>query len=242
VQARWTGRRPPELIVYDASHPCPYLEGRDARLPMRLPTRALAPEELDLRLEEGDRRHGPFLYRPSCASCRACEAIRIDAQEFEFSASHRRVLRKGDRALSIEVGDPVADEERVALYELHKRGRDLSSPGSETLDVKGYEGFLVDRCVRSFELRFLYEGRLVAVAVSDRGAIALSAVYCFWDPSLSALSLGTYSILKHIELTRIWKMRYVYLGLYIAENEHMRYKARFVPHERLIDGAWKRFE
>ena len=208
---------------------------------MRLPTRALTPEELDQRLDEGDRRHGPFLYRPSCPGCRACEAIRIDVNDFALSASHRRVLRKGDRALTVELGDPVADDERLALYEKHKRERDLVSGSGEPLDLKGYEGFLVDRCVRSFELRYRFEEKLVAVAVTDQGADSLSAVYCLWDPSYSHLSVGTYSVLKQIELTRQWGMRHLYLGLFISTNEHMKYKARFVPHERLIDGTWQRY-
>lgn len=210
-------------------------------MPMRLPTRAISPDELDQRLAEGDRRHGPFLYRPSCSSCRACEAIRLDVREFALSRTHKRVLKKGDREIETEMGEPLADDERLALYEKHKRGRDLVSGSGDTLDLPGYQGFLVDRCVPAFELRFRHRGALAGVAVSDRGKAGLSAVYCFWDPELSHLSLGTYSILKHLELLERWKMRYLYLGLYVAGNEHMSYKARFLPHERLIDGRWQRF-
>jgi arginine-tRNA-protein transferase len=39
----------------------------------------------------------------------------------------------------------------------------------------------------------------------------------------------------------MWGLRYLYLGLYIAESLHMRYKARFVPHQRLLDGKWLEF-
>jgi arginyl-tRNA--protein-N-Asp/Glu arginylyltransferase len=241
VRARWNGREPPELVVYDASHPCPYLDGREARMPMRLPTRAVTPAELDLRLAEGDRRHGPFLYRPTCPECRACEALRIDADDFELSRTHKRVLKRGDRELTMELRDPVADEERLALYEEHKRGRDLVSGSGDTLDLKGYQGFLVDRSVPSFEIAYRHEGKLVGVAVSDRGQLGLSAVYCFWDPSVPHLSIGTYSILKHLELVRRWGMRYLYLGLYVDGNAHMAYKARYLPHERLIAGRWQRF-
>lgn len=242
VQPRWTDRWPRELVVYDSPHPCPYIDGRQARLPMRLPSRALTPPELDARLAEGDRRHGPFLYRPRCPSCAACEAIRIPVRDFAFRKSHRRVLNRGDRTLRVEIGDPVADERRLALYDAHKRGRDLVSGSGEPLDLKGYEGFLVDRCVQSFELRYHLGDELIGVAVTDRGERALSAVYCFWDPAYAKLSLGTYSILKHVELGREWGVEHVYLGLYVGDNDHMRYKARFRPHERLVGGRWQRFE
>jgi arginine-tRNA-protein transferase len=79
------------------------------------------------------------------------------------------------------------------------------------------------------------------VALVDRAEDALSAVYCYYDPTYGSLSLGTYSILKQIELCRSWGLRYLYLGLYIAGSEHMRYKARFLPHERLLDGRWTEF-
>jgi arginyl-tRNA--protein-N-Asp/Glu arginylyltransferase len=242
VNPRWNRGSPPELVVYDAVHPCPYLDGRNARMPMRLPARALTPEEHDQRLAEGDRRHGPFLYRPTCAACKACEAIRLDLSEFQLSRTHRRVLKRGDRELEVELGEPIADDERLALYENHKIGRDLVGASGETLDLKGYEGFLVDRCVSAFELRYRHRGALIGVAITDRGKEALSAVYCCWDPTYSHLSVGTYSILKQLELCRMWGMRYLYLGLYVAGNDAMAYKARYLPHERLIDGRWQRFE
>lgn len=234
---------PRELLVYNDEQPCPYFRGRRARLPLRLPVRALRPAELDARLAEGDRRYGPLLYRPACSGCAACEAIRIPIADFRFSGSHRRVLRKGDRAFAVELGEPTADAERVALYHLHKRGRNLLAADlEEELDLKGYRSFLVDRCSPAFELRIRHQDRLVGVSVTDRGADSLSAVYSLWDPDFSRLSVGTFAILKHIELARAWGLRYLYLGLYIEQNAHMNYKARFLPHERLVRGRWQVFE
>ncbi len=228
--------------MHDAPHRCPYLPDRDATLPMRLPARALGPEELDARLAEGDRRHGPFLYRPSCAPCVACEAIRLPVQELTSRRAHRRILARGDAVFRVELGPPLVDAARLELYEKHKRERDLVADSGARLDARGYRGFLVDSCAETYELRF-YDGKtLAAVAVLDRGARAMSAVYCLWDPAYARLSLGTYSILKHVELCRRWDLTHLYLGLYIEDNPHMSYKARFRPHERRIAGAWIRFD
>lgn len=242
MEPRWTTRQPKELIVHDAPYACPYLPGREARLPMRLPSRVLDAAELDARLAEGDRRHGPFLYRPSCETCKECEAIRIPARELRSRRSHRRVLAKGDRVFRIELGPPIVDEARLALYAKHKSERNLVTGTVGALDRRGYESFLVDRRTPAFEMRYWDGDHLAAVAIVDRGETALSAVYCLWDPAYSNVSLGTYSILTQLELCRRLGMRYLYLGLYIAGNRHMSYKDRFRPNERLIDGRWRRFE
>jgi arginine-tRNA-protein transferase len=93
-------------------------------------------------------------------------------------------------------------------------------------------------CCESLEIRYTVDGHLVAIALADRSSNALSAVYCFYDPAYEELGLGTYSILKQLELCRTWGLRHLYLGLYIGDCERMRYKARFIPHERLLDGRW----
>ncbi|RYZ10356.1 MAG: arginyltransferase [Myxococcales bacterium] len=230
--------QPPELVVHDELQPCPYLEGRLSRLPLRIPARSLSRDELEVRLSRGDRRQGLFLYRPACPGCVACEPIRLDLQSFRPNRSQRRTLARGDRELTLELGEPVADLERVALYNRHKALRGLSA-GQGEVDVRSYREFLAMTCCDTLELRYRLGGKLVGVAIADRSDEALSAVYCYYDPSYERLGLGTYSILKQLELCQSWGLRYLYLGLYIAESLHMRYKARFLPHQRLLDGAWQ---
>jgi arginine-tRNA-protein transferase len=232
---------PPELVVYDEPQACPYLPERVARLPLRIPSRPLTRVELETRLASGDRRQGIFLYHTSCPSCAACEPIRIRVRDFLPGRTQRRTLARGDARLSVELGPPLADELRVALYNRHKELRGLGV-GRAPIDIDGYREFLVLSSCESFELRYLLGSELVGVAIVDRAEDALSAVYCYYDPSYESLSLGTYSILKQIELCRHWGLEYLYLGLYIGESAHMRYKAGFVPHERLLDGRWTRFD
>ena len=235
------GREPAELIVHDSAEPCPYLPGQQARMPLRMPTSRLSPEQLDQRLARGDRRSGMYLYHTACPRCRACEPIRIPIDRFMPSQTQRRVQRRGDRLLNVQLGPARADAERVRLLNAHRLARGLDQH-REQLDTDQYESFLVDSCCETFELRYECDGALVAVAVTDRGAMSLSAVYCCFDPAYSHLSLGTYSVLKQLELCRTWKLEYLYLGLYIAQSAHMSYKARFRPHERLVDGAWRSFD
>jgi len=229
---------PPEIVVYDEPHDCPYVAGRTAVLPLRVPSRRLAGDELDERLAAGDRRQGMFLYRTACPSCRACEPIRLDVRRFEANRSQRRALARGNRLLRVEMGPPLLDERRVALYNRHKQLRGL---GDQEIDLAGYRQFLVMTCCDSFELRYSMGGELVGVALVDRAESALSAVYCFYDPDLEQLGIGTYSILKQVELCKSLGLAHLYLGLYIGDCERMRYKARFVPHERLLEGRWVPF-
>ena len=176
---------------------------------------ATLPHEFDARLSEGDRRHGALLYRPSCDACNACEAIRIDVGEFEFSASHRRIWRRAERELRVHVGEPRADAVALRLYDQHRFGRGLARPGAAPMDSASYERFLVEACCDSYEMRFFFGDTPIAIAIVDQGETALSAVYCHYDPAFSKYSVGTYSILKQIDEARSAGRRYLYLGLYI---------------------------
>jgi arginine-tRNA-protein transferase len=232
---------PPELVVYDRTQRCPYLPDRIARLPLRLPARPLSGKELDERLEAGDRRQGLVLYRTACPACRACEPIRIDVDDFNPTRAQRRVLKRCEETLDVQVGPPAVDAQRIDLYNSHKLGRELGE-ARDLIDAEGYRDFLVITCCDSFELRYRVDGRLIGIAITDRGENSLSAVYCYYDPAYLRLGIGTYSILKQLELCRRWGLRWLYLGLYIEDCRKMVYKGRFLPHERLLGGRWVRFE
>lgn len=231
---------PVERVIYDGLTHCPYIRGQIARLPMRLPVRPLDRVEMAERLRQGDRRQGILLYRPRCPLCSACEPIRLPVREFQMSRTQRRIRNRGRRLLEVRVGRPTASATKVDLYNAHKQGRGLWV-GDAPIDLDGYQEFLVETCTESFEFEYRLDGRLVGVAICDRAADGLSAVYCFYDPTLSALSLGTYSILEQIVRCREWNLPYLYLGLYVGACAAMAYKAAYVPHERLVQGEWRRF-
>jgi len=232
---------PAEVIVHDEEEDCPYLPGRRARQPLRLPTRDLTPAEFDQRLEAGDRRAGQLLYTPTCPACAACEPIRVDVRAFAPSRSQRRAQAKASAAVVTRIGPLEVDDRRVSLYLAHLRKRGLAREG-ESIDARGYASFFVASCVDGFEIRYFIGEQLVGLAITDRGARSLSAMYTAWDPAYEPLSLGTYSILTQIALARKAGLDWVYLGLAIKDCAPMSYKTRFLPHERRIGGVWRRFE
>src|SRR5262245_27501078 len=232
---------PPEIVVFDAPHPCSYLPGRTARLPHRHPVERLSPESFDERLAEGDRRTGVLLYRTKCPACRSCEPIRLDVSRFRPDATQRRMARRGDELLELRLSEPVVDATRVALFNEHRRVRGLAKHDAP-IDELSYAEFLTLSSVTTLELSYWHGGRLVAVAIADAGRESLSAVYCYYDPHFRLLSLGTYSVLRQVALCRATGRRYLYLGFFIAESPHMSYKASFHPHQRLIGGVWTDFK
>lgn len=231
---------PPELVVYDKEQPCPYLKGRTSRMPLRLPSRPLSEIELGDRLRRGDRRQGYVLYQPECPSCNACEAIRLHVPSYQMTGREERIKRRGDRDLSLRIGPPIIDRRRVEIYNAHKVGRGLRD-GQAPIDTDGYRDFLVATCCETFEISYFLGDQLLGVAICDRADDSLSAVYCCYDPAYSRYSIGAYSILKQLEYCKRTGLRYLYLGLYIEESENMRYKARYLPHERLVNGEWRTF-
>lgn len=229
-----------EVLVYDQPEPCPYLPGKTARLPLRMPDQRLSGGQFDARLAAGDRRAGMFLYTTACEQCRACESIRLDVNDFTPSRAQQRAWKRGQQEFRLKIGSPRVDADHVSLFNKHRTERNLAKD-RQPLDEEAYAEFLAISCCQTVELAYYRQEVLAMVAIVDVGAIALSAVYTYYDPDVSKLSPGVYSIMQEIDLCRRWQRQYLYLGLYIAESVHMKYKGEYRPHERRIEGQWRRF-
>ncbi len=220
--------------------PCVYLPEQVACMPLCNPRQRLTPEQTDDVFERGYRRSGWAFYRTHCPACVACQPLRVDPKRFSPNRSQRRVLKRGDTELSVRIGRAVTDDRRVALFNLHRSDRQLAHDGTEIIAAE-YRAFLVDSLVETCEISTWFENKLVAVSITDVGRKSLSAVYCYFDPAYSRFSLGTYSILKQWELAAHTGRSWLYLGMHVAANKHLAYKANFKPHEKLIDGRWQPF-
>ncbi|MDE2497488.1 MAG: arginyltransferase, partial [Xanthomonadaceae bacterium] len=63
--------------------------------------------------------------------------------------------------------------------------------------------------------------------------------YTFFEPELPRRGLGTYAILRQIELARARELPHLYLGYWIAGHPKMGYKARFRGLQVLGADGWR---
>jgi arginyl-tRNA--protein-N-Asp/Glu arginylyltransferase len=214
-------------------HACDYLPAERAALEYRV-VLGLEAEELESWLERGWRRFGAVLFRPACRACGECVSVRIPVAEFQLSRSQRRA-RNRCAHLQVEVGPPRVDDERLALYSRWHAGRERQRGWEAApLDAQDYaRQFGLDE-ESTREVLYRDGGRLVGAGICDETATALSAVYFFHDPSYARLSPGVNHVLTLVDWARRAGKSHVYLGYWVSGCPSMKYKAGFVPHQRLV--------
>lgn len=229
------------LALYaTGAHECPYLPGRVARTAFVDPDAAMTPAIYSNLLQQGFRRSGPYVYRPACPGCGACQSLRVPVYAFRPSRRQRRCWR-ANADLRVEAGEPVFSETEFDLYRRYiasrHAGGSMDSPSRES-----YLQFLTADWGETVFYRFHLGNQLAAIAVSDHLADSLSAVYTFFEPELAKRSLGTYAVLWQIEEARRLGLGYLHLGYWVAGSRKMAYKADFRPHEIRVGGHWLRIK
>ncbi len=231
-----------ELLVYEGLQSCPYLDGRVARMPLYRQLRRLSPQKMDERFALAERRVGSSLYKTECPTCTECKGLRIPVADFRPSKSQRRVANRWGDDWTIEVEPASFSQEKLDLFNKHKITRGLAEADGLPMGASGYVGWLVHSCAETIEMRYRKAGKLVGVGILDLGKTAASSVYFYFDPDASKLSPGVFSVLQEVEFCRRTGREHLYLGLYVAGCSRLMYKAAYHPHERLVDGDWRRFD
>lgn len=214
--------------------PCPYLPGRLARN-LTLVLFPASPGSYHSLMDLNFRRLGPVFYRPQCDRCAECRMIRVRVGEFRPSRAQRRCWAR-NRDLSIEITAPATSAEKLDLYRRYLAAR---HNGQMEGSAEEFEGFLCASRVRTVEIDYRAEGRLLAVGIADLEPLAMSAVYCFFEPEAASRSLGVFNVLWMIEECRRRGLPHLYLGYYVRDSRKMSYKALYRPRELLApDGRW----
>ncbi|WP_372017583.1 arginyltransferase [Pseudoxanthomonas sp. 10H] len=231
-------------LFQTGGHACGYWPERSARDLVLDPRDPRLPQIYPQALDWGFRRSGDLVYRPHCAHCRACVAVRIPVAAFAPDRSQRRCLAR-NADVQTRIAPARRTGEHFELYQryLGARHRDGGMDGHGTAE---FDQFLVGSWsdTRFVELRLGAErgpGRLLAVAVTDRVGRGLSAVYTFYDPDLAARSPGTLAILRQVEWAQREGLEHLYLGYWIEGHGKMDYKRRFRPLEAFDGRRWRPF-
>lgn len=194
----------------------------------------LPPVVLDTFLAAGYRRNGNTIYAMRCPDCSACVPIRLATQTFRPSRNMHRV-RQRNQDIEISIGPLEVTDEKLHLLDCFLNSR---YPGRASTAQDYYSGFFLNSLAVSMEISLRLSGQLVGVSIVDLAESSLSAVYFYFDPGFEKRSLGTFNILYLAELAGRENCDYLYLGYWIEPVAAMAYKARFRPHELLVNGAW----
>ncbi|MBT7943126.1 MAG: arginyltransferase [Alphaproteobacteria bacterium] len=220
--------------------PCPYLPNRFER---RVVTELLGRDAIALHdglSAAGFRRSHNIAYAPACPDCQACQAVRTLANSFKMSRSQQRIWKRNSD-LEVEVISPRATLEQFELFVTYQESRH-SGGDMSNMDYRDYQSLVEDTPVETQLVEFRQADQtLVAACLMDRVDTGLSAVYSFFEPSLSQRSLGSYMILWLIEKARAQGLDHVYLGFWIDECAKMSYKAKFQPLEIWTVDDWQLF-
>ncbi|MBE1301603.1 MAG: arginyltransferase [Alteromonadaceae bacterium] len=219
---------------------CSYLPGQKERLLVFVGHEDKnMPEQYESMLGNGFRRSGEQIYRPHCINCNACESLRIPVLWFKPSKSQKRILSK-NKHWHVQISREDKPD-YFSLYEkyINERHQDggMFPPNKEQ-----YEGFLFSSWASPLFIEFYDEDKLIAIAVTDDLPNCLSALYTFFDPDYEDYSLGTFAILRQIELAIELKKPFLYLGYQIDDCKKMNYKQKFLPNERFSDQSWQLFK
>lgn len=218
-------------------HPCSYLDNENEQLIVLMPpTEGIHKNHYEWLIASGFRRSGEQVYRPHCENCKACRSVRIKVNDFVPSRSQKRLLKRINQWQIGFVGQ--LKEEHYALYNKYIEQRHADGPMFPPLRQQ-LEQFVHAEWIKPLFLEARIDGKLAAVAVTDNFRNAYSALYTFFDPEFSHLSLGNSMILAQIQQAIAHNKTYVYLGYYVQNCQKMAYKDRFLPQEQFIDGKWQ---
>jgi arginine-tRNA-protein transferase len=220
-----------------APRACSYLSNRTSISVFVDPDAQLTTDVYKRLARFGFRRSGNDLYVPACPGCSACIPVRVPVKHFRRSRSQRRAWNR-NRDLVLSVLAPEYREDHFQLYVRYLASRHPGG-GMDDPTPDEYMRFLSSDWCDTHFVEFRHRDRLVAVAVTDRLHKALSAVYTFFDPELHKLSLGTYAILRQIELARSMDCEWLYLGYWIPGSRKMQYKSHFRPMQAYHKGHWQ---
>ena len=170
-------------------------------------------------------------FRPICSTCNECQSLKIDVENFTFSKSQRRVLKKASSIKSY-IQHPSLSREHMALFEkyhLHmkdKRGweyQETSLQHYQSSFVTGHNDF-------GYEILYFDGDKLIGVDLIDVLDDGISSIYFYYDPDYEKYSLGKLSLYRQIKFAIEKGKKWIYLGYYVKDCPSLSYKTHYKPY------------
>ena len=226
-------------LYLSSDHPCSYLPKKRSRTLFLDPRATLHHFVYNDLIDKGFRRSGEMIYRPECELCNDCIPLRLPVDRFAPRRIQRRIIKRNS---SVQVSELASgySEEQYQLYKKYIRSRHPEGSMAD-LSAQQYIHFLTCRWCETRFFEFRLRKRLQAVAVTDLLPQGLSAVYTFFDPDLSNLSPGVFTILWQIEEAKRRGLKWLYLGYWIPKCRKMEYKDQYRPVQAYLNNQWQEF-
>jgi len=209
---------------------CSYLENKNQTTHYKM-IEDCDEKQCFLLIQRGYRRFGKMYFRPICKDCNECKSIKIDVKNFEFSKSHKRVMKKAKNIKSY-IRTPSMTTEHLRLFDKYhlymkdKKGWDYSHVNQQNYYssfVNGHNGY-------GYEISYYDKNKLIGVDLIDILQDGLSSIYFYYDPDYRNYSLGKLSLLYEIEFAKTQSKDWIYLGYYVRDCDSLSYKASYKPY------------
>lgn len=213
---------------------CSYLPDEVSSLEYRV-SDTMTAERFETLLARGWRRFANYYFRPACPACVKCRSLRIDVNAFTPTRSQRKAVRK-NAGVELRIGRPTATAAHIDLFnryhaDMHER---RNWPKREITVGEYIEGFLGEAPFGR-EYVYYFEGELIAVGLVDETPNASSSAYFYHCPTWRDRGIGTYSMVREVEVAKAAGRSWHYLGYWIEQCGSMAYKSRYGPHELLAE-------
>lgn len=181
--------------------------------------------------QRGWRRFGKMFFRPICEGCCECQSIKIDVDNYNFSKSERRIIKKNNHLKTV-LQHPTVTQKHIELFnKYHKYMHEKKGWDNNQTDAKNYyTSFVSGHDEFGYEVLYFDDDKLIGVDLIDVLDNGVSSIYFYYDPEYRHLSIGKYSLYRQIAFAKMNGKKWIYLGYYVEECESLSYKSQFKPY------------
>lgn len=218
------------LKEFSTNYKCPYLSNKKQITHYKIIDNCSTKHCQDL-IERGYRRFGKMYFRPDCLSCNECQSIKIDVNNFKFSKSQKRVLKKAQNIRSY-IQKPSLSRTHLELFEKYhlfmneKRAWEYSPTNAQ----RYFSSFVDAHNDFGYEVLYYHENKLIGIDLIDILYDGVSSIYFYYDPDYAHYSLGKLSLYNQIMYAKNSYKKWVYLGYYVEDCPSLSYKSHYKPY------------